>query len=187
MTGAPAGAATRPRLGGIRVGAVAALLMVVAGATHSGRTSAETSRFLPWTEAPPAAFALKDLAGRSTSMADYRGKVVLVSFWATWCEFCREQMLAMRRLREQLAGQPFEIVAVNYGESSAKVREYVRSLSVDFPVILDPSQEGARAWRVRVLPVSFVVAPDGRPRYTVLGEFDWASEEALETIRELLH
>jgi thiol-disulfide isomerase/thioredoxin len=119
-------------------------------------------------------------------MADYHGKVVLVSFWATWCEFCREQMLAMRRLREQLAGQPFEIVAVNYGESPAKVREYVRSLSVDFPVMLDPSQEGARAWRVRVLPVSFVVATDGRPRYTVLGEFDWASDEALETIRELL-
>jgi hypothetical protein len=95
-------------------------------------------------------------------------------------------MLAMRRLREQLAGQPFEIVAVNYGESPAKVREYVRSLSVNFPVMLDPSQEGARAWRVRVLPVSFVVATDGRPRYTVLGEFDWASDEALETIRELL-
>jgi peroxiredoxin len=186
MTGAPAGAVTRPRLGASRLGAAAALLMVVAGATSSRHAFAETSRFLPWTEAPPAAFVLKDLAGRSTSMADYRGKVVLVSFWATWCEFCREQMLAMRRLREQLAGQPFEIVAVNYGESPGKIREYVRSLSVDFPIILDPSQEGARAWRVRVLPVSFVVGTDGRPRYTVLGEFDWASDEALETIRELL-
>jgi hypothetical protein len=80
-------------------------------------------------------------------------------------------------------GQPFEIVAVNYGESPAKVREYVQSLSVEFPVILE---DGARAWRVRVLPVSFVVATDGRPRYTVLGEFDWASGKALETIRELL-
>jgi thiol-disulfide isomerase/thioredoxin len=185
MTREPAGAATRPRLGATRLGAVAALLIAVAGTT-TGSASAESSRFLPWTEAPPAAFVLKDLAGRPTSMADYHGKVVIVSFWATWCEFCREQMLAMRRLREQLAGQPFEIVAVNYGESPAKVREYVRSLSVDFPVMLDPSQEGARAWRVRVLPVSFVVATDGRPRYTVLGEFDWASDEALETIRELL-
>jgi thiol-disulfide isomerase/thioredoxin len=176
------------RLGVIRLGAAAALLMAVSGATgvSFGSASAETSRFLPWTEAPPAAFVLKDLAGRPTSMADYHGKVVIVSFWATWCEFCREQMLAMRRLRDQLAGEPFEIVAVNYGESPAKVREYVRSLSVDFPVILDPSQEGARAWRVRVLPVSFVVAADGRPRYTVLGEFDWASGEALDTIRDLL-
>src|SRR5262245_31754493 len=186
MTGVPVGAATRPRLGAARLRAVAVLLMVVAGAMSSGRAPAETSRFLPWTEAPPAAFVLKDLAGHPASVADYRGKVVLVSFWATWCEFCREQMLAMRRLRAQLSGQPFEIVAVNYGESPAKVREYARSLSVDFPVILDPSQEGARAWRVRVLPVSFVVAADGRPRYTVLGEFDWASDEALETIRELL-
>jgi thiol-disulfide isomerase/thioredoxin len=186
MTGGSGGAATRLRLGATTLGAAAALFMAVAAASSSGSASAETSRFLPWTEAPPAAVILKDLAGRPTSIADYHGKVVIVSFWATWCEFCREQMLAMRRLREQLAGQPFEIVAVNYGESPAKVREYVRSLSVEFPVILDPSQEGARAWQVRVLPVSFVVATDGRPRYTVLGEFDWASGKALDTIRELL-
>jgi thiol-disulfide isomerase/thioredoxin len=140
MTGESGGAATRLRFGATTLGAAAALFMAVAGATSSGSASAETSRFLPWTEAPPVAVILKDLAGRPTSITDYPGKVVIVSFWATWCEFCREQMLAMRRLREQLAGQPFEIVAANYGESPAKVREYVQSLSVEFPVILDPSQ-----------------------------------------------
>jgi len=105
-----------------------------------------------------------------------------VSFWATWCEFCRERMLAMQQLKQRLAGQPFEIVAVNFAESPTKVRDYVKSLSVDFRVVLDPNQDAVKAWRVRVLPVSFVVGADGRPRYTVLGEFDWASDDAVSTI-----
>ena len=147
--------------------------------------AAET-RFLPWTEAPPPAVVLKDLAGRPMALTDYRGKVVLVSFWATWCEFCKEQMLAMQQLKQRLAGAPFEIVAVNFAESPAKVRDYVKGLSVDFRVVMDPNQDAVRAWRVRVLPVSFLVAGDGRPRYSVLGEFDWASDESVDTIRRLL-
>src|SRR5262249_26955147 len=143
----------------------AALAAAVLCATLAVRPAAggETSRFIPWTDAPPAAVVLNDLAGRPTTMADYRGKVVLVSFWASWCEFCREQMLAMRELKGRLAGQPFEIVAVNFAESPPKVREYVKSLAVDFPVVLDPNQDGARAWRVRVLPGSYVCRADGRP------------------------
>jgi thiol-disulfide isomerase/thioredoxin len=167
-----------------RAAALAAAVLCATLAWRPG-TAAE-SRFIPWTDAPPAAVVLNDLAGRPSTMADYRGKVVLVSFWASWCEFCREQMLAMRELKGRLAGQPFEIVAVNFAESPPKVREYVKSLSVDFPVVLDPNQDGARAWRVRVLPVSYIVGADGRPRYTVVGEFDWASDEALTTIRALL-
>jgi thiol-disulfide isomerase/thioredoxin len=164
----------------------AALALAGAASTLSPAAAAETSRFVPWTEPPPPAVVLKGLDGGATSMADHRGKVVVVSFWASWCEFCEEQMRAMQQLKARLAGQPFEILAVNFGESPAKVREYVKTLSVDFPVVLDPNQAAMRAWRVRVLPVSFVVAPDGRPRYTVVGEYDWASAEAVETIRRLL-
>ncbi|HEV8676756.1 MAG TPA: TlpA disulfide reductase family protein [Methylomirabilota bacterium] len=173
-----------------RTAARRAVAMAVVGicATLAVRaaTAAEATRFIPWTDTPPPAVVLNDLAGRPSAMADYRGKVVLVSFWATWCEFCREQMLAMQQLKQRLAGQPFEIVAVNFAESPPKVREYVKSLAVDFPVVLDPNQDAAKAWRVRVLPVSFVVAADGRPRYTVVGEFDWASDEAINTLRQLL-
>ncbi|MGH7265853.1 MAG: TlpA family protein disulfide reductase [Candidatus Rokuibacteriota bacterium] len=164
----------------------AAVALVGAAAALSSAGASEATRFVPWTAAPPPAVVMKRLDGGATSMADYRGKVVLVSFWASWCEFCKEQMLALQQLKERLAGEPFEILGVNFGESRSKVRDYVRALSVDFPIVLDPNQEGMRAWRVRVLPVSFVVAADGLPRYTVVGEYDWASAEAVETIRRLL-
>jgi thiol-disulfide isomerase/thioredoxin len=158
--------------------------MAVVGARVGG--AAEASRFIPWSDPPPAAVVLKDLDGQATAMADYRGKVVLVSFWATWCEFCKEQMLAMQQLKQRLAGRPFEIVAVNFAESPVKVRQYVKSLPVDLRVLLDPDQDAARAWRVRVLPVSYLVGADGRPRYSVVGELDWASDDTLAVITKLL-
>ena len=92
----------------------------------------------------------------------------------------------MRTLRERLAGQPFEIVTVNYGESEAKVTAFFKSTGLDFHALLDPNQEAPRAWRVRVLPASFLVGRDGRVRYSVIGEIDWASDEALKTVRTLL-
>jgi cytochrome c biogenesis protein CcmG, thiol:disulfide interchange protein DsbE len=95
-------------------------------------------------------------------------------------------MATMRILKERLAGQPFEIVTVNYGESEAKVTAFFKSTGLDFPALLDPNQEAPKAWRVRVLPASFLVGRDGRVRYSVIGEIDWASDEALKTVRTLL-
>ncbi|HXG15934.1 MAG TPA: TlpA disulfide reductase family protein [Calidithermus sp.] len=163
-----------------------ALILGLAWSAAVRPAAADPSRFLPWTDPPPAAAALADLNGRPVSPDEFRGKVVLVSFWATWCEFCREQMLAMQRLKQRLAGQPFDILAINFGESTRRVREYLRDLPVDLRVAMDPDQSVARAWRVRVLPVNYLVGPDGRPRYTVLGEYDWASDEAVAMIRRLL-
>ena len=152
----------------------------------AGPAAADAPRFLPWTEASPASVKLNDLTGRPVTFEEYGGKVVLVSFWATWCTFCREQMLAMQQLKQRMAGQPFDIVAVNFGESPRRVREYLKDIPVDLRVIMDPDQEAAKAWRVRVLPVNYLVGTDGRPRYTVLGEFDWAGSEAMTMIRRLL-
>jgi thiol-disulfide isomerase/thioredoxin len=166
--------------------AVATLLLVAWLAAVPAAHAAEASRFVPWMDGPPAPVVLSDITGRPATMADYRGKVVLVSFWATWCEFCREQMLAMQALKERLAGAPFEILAVNFAESPARVRDYAKTLPIDFRVVLDPNQDGAKAWRVRILPVSFLVGPDGQPRYSLIGVYDWASDEAVETVRRLL-
>jgi len=150
------------------------------------RGHAETARFLPWKDAKTPPLALNDLAGRPHTLADHRGKVVLVNFWATWCEPCRDEMPSMQRLQERLAGRPFAILAVNHGESAARVSEFVKRAAVDFTVLLDPNQEAPRAWRVRVLPASFLVDAAGRVRYSVIGELDWTSDEAVNTVRRLL-
>ena len=145
----------------------------------------EPSRFVPWTrETPP--LALKDPAGRTVSLEDHRGKVVLLNFWATWCEPCREEMPSMRALQQRFAGQPFEVLAVNYGESASRVKEFLARERLELTVLLDPGQQAARAWRVRVLPGSFLVGRDGRVRFSVIGELDWASDEAVKVVSGLL-
>ena len=147
---------------------------------------AEPSRFIPWTQPDTPRLALPDLGGRAHSLADYRGQVVLINFWATWCEPCRDEMPSIRRLQALLAGRAFAVLAVNYGESEPRVTEFVKRMGVDFRVLLDADRDSPRAWRVRLLPASFVIGADGRVRYSVLGEMDWTSEEAVKTIRALL-
>ena len=143
------------------------------------------ARFVPWKGVKTPPLALRDLAGRPHALADYRGKVVLVNFWATWCEPCREEMPSMQRLKERFAAQPFAVLAVNYGEADMRAGEFLKRSSLDLTVLLDPSQDAARAWRVRVLPASFLVGPDGRVRYGVMGEIDWMSPAAIDTVRRL--
>ena len=92
----------------------------------------------------------------------------------------------MQRLKERLAGQPFAVLAVNYGEADTRASEFLKRSSLDLTVLLDPGQDASRGWRVRVLPASFLVGPDGRVRYGVIGEIDWMSAAAIETVRRLL-
>ena len=165
------------------IGIAVALAASLAAASTA---AADSERFIPWKGAGTPALSLKGVDGRPHSLADYLGKVVLVNFWATWCEPCRDEMPSMQKLEARLSGQPFATLAVNLGESPPRVREFAERLGLGFPVLLDPNQDASREWRVRVLPSSFVVAPNGRVRYAVVGEMDWASESAVTTVRALL-
>jgi thiol-disulfide isomerase/thioredoxin len=147
--------------------------------------AADASRFVPWRGETPG-LALKGLDGRAHTLGDYRGKVLLLNFWATWCEPCRDEMPSMRTLREKLAGHPFDVLVVNHGESVTRVQDFLAKERLDLIALLDPNKDAARAWRVRVLPGSFLVDREGRARYSVIGEFDWASDAALEAVRALL-
>jgi thiol-disulfide isomerase/thioredoxin len=146
---------------------------------------AEPTRFIPWADAPTPPLALNDLAGTPRTLDGYRGRVVLLNFWATWCEPCREEMVSMRKLSEKLTGQPFVVLLVNYGETRMRVADFVKREAIAFPTLLDPNQDAPRAWRVRVLPSSFLIGPDGRVRYSVIGEIDWASQAAIEMAERL--
>ena len=139
-----------------------------------------------WTGGGTPALVLKDMQGATHDLANYRGKVVLVNFWATWCEPCRDEMPSMQQLKRKLAGRPFEVLAINLAESENKVNDFLRRLPLDFTILLDRHSEARREWKVRVLPTSFVIAPDGGIRYSVIGDLDWADEMAARGLLQLV-
>ena len=134
--------------------------------------------------APP--LVLKDINGGAHDLARYRGKVLLVNFWATWCEPCRHEMPSMQRLKEKLAGRPFEVLAVNVDEPEARVRRFLDETRFALPVLLDTNKTATRAWSVRVMPTTFIVGPDGRIRYRLVGDLDWSSDTVVGTISQLM-
>ena len=111
----------------------------------------------PWAGGATPPLALQDLDGRPHRLEDYRGKVVLINFWATWCEPCREEMPSMNKLRASLTGQPFTVLAVNLAESESRVRRFMENVPLDFPVLLDRDTAAAKTWQARILPASFIV------------------------------
>ena len=140
----------------------------------------------PWGGGPTPTLELNDLGGGGHSLADYRGKVVLLNFWATWCGPCRDEMPSMELLKKKLSGRPFVVLAVNVDEPESRVRKFLAQLPLDFPVLMDPDKRATSAWKVRILPASFLIARDGRVRYTVTGELDWANEHVVRLVSELL-
>lgn len=141
-----------------------------------------------WTgalEAPP--IELSTLDGQRLALSDLKGKVLVVNFWATWCEPCIDEMPSMQRLQEALSGQPFEIVAVNYQEGEPRIRSFLQKVPVTFPILRDTDGGVARMWKVRIFPTSFVIDRTGSIRYSVVGAFNWSAPEAEKTLRTLLH
>lgn len=136
--------------------------------------------------APAPEVTLKDLDGKDVSLSQYKGQVVLVNFWATWCDPCRDEMPSIGRLRAALGGQRFEVLAVNLGEPESRIRAFRQKLSMDFPVLLDRDTAVAKAWNARILPASFIVGPDGRIAFSHLGELDWSQESVRQKIANLL-
>ena len=139
----------------------------------------------PWAGATPA-LELSDLQGTKHTLAGYRGKVVLVNFWATWCEPCREEMPSIERLRASLQDRPFVVLAVNLAEPESRIRKFLATMPLGFPVLLDRDSQTSRAWQAKLLPATYIVGPDGRIRYRHVGPLDWSAPEVRETILGLI-
>ena len=126
------------------------------------------------------------MEGKAVDLKDLQGRVLVVNFWATWCEPCRDEMPSLQRLREKLDGRSFDVLAVNYGESREKVLQFLGKEKVALPVLLDPEMETAKAWGVGGLPMTFLIDAEGRVRYSVFGERDWNAGESLALVEKLL-
>lgn len=139
----------------------------------------------PWRGGPTPALALDTVAGRPLSLADFRGRTVIVNFWATWCEPCVAEMPALERLRKRLAAKGVEVIGVNYAENAARIRPFVERFGLSFPVVRDHDGTARSAWHVEMFPTSFVVGPDQRIALRAAGEIDWDDPGVEAQIRAL--
>lgn len=131
-------------------------------------------------------FTLPTPDGQRFRLAEQRGKVLLVNFWATWCGPCREEMPAMQRLWQQQKNQGFVLVAVSVDVDPKVVRPYLTKYELTFPVALDPKLDVGNAYGVRALPSSFIVDREGYVAALALGPRPWDGDAAHSLIEGLL-
>jgi peroxiredoxin len=136
---------------------------------------------------PAPDFTLPGLAGKKVRLADAQGKkAVLINFWATWCVPCREEMPTLERLSRDRRSV-LDVLAVSVDTvGAAKVRAFVRELGLTFPVLLDPDLAVGRLYRVRALPISFIVDRTGIIRHREIGYRDWTDRESQVIVEEAL-
>ena len=136
--------------------------------------------------ATPPLFSGMTLDARQVSMADLRGKVLLVNFWASWCRECRPEMPALDRLHRELAPRGLVVVGINAREEREAVRRYAKDLDLTFALVLDPDGKINVAYGVVGLPTTFLVGRDGRAVALAVGPREWASAPGRAIIEALL-
>lgn len=136
-------------------------------------------------EAPD--FTLTDLSGASHTLSAYRGKVVFLNLWATWCPPCREEMPSMEKLHQRFASEGLVLLAVSEDEGPRDgIEIFVRSLGLTFPILLDPEGRLPGRFGVTGYPETFLIDRSGRIVQHIVGPADWFSPESQARIAELL-
>ena len=140
----------------------------------------------PWPASKPAPqLAGFDAAGKALALTSLRGQAVVINFWASWCEPCREEMPSLAQLARAHTGK-LHVLAVNYKESPVAVAQFVATTDLELPTLRDPDGALARAWGIRVFPSTVLIGADGRVRSVVRGSLDWNGAAAEPLIAPLL-
>ena len=135
---------------------------------------------------PTPALETVGLKGERVRLADFRGRAVLLNFWASWCEPCRAEMPALQSLPGLLGPDRLVVLAINFKETPRRALQFVQSTGLSLPVLMDPQGEHARAWDVRIFPTTILIDRQGRALYRVQGEVDWTGTVARSWLDELL-
>lgn len=154
------------------------LVTVLAYAARTGFTQLDQPRQAP-------EFKLEDLQGGSHSLAEHRGKVLIVNFWATYCKPCLKEMPSLQRAWEQLRDEDIEVLAIDVGEPRDWILEFKGIEAFRFPILLDEERVVAGEFGVKGIPTTFIVDPAGRIVIKAVGGFEWDSPEILEKVRAL--
>jgi peroxiredoxin len=163
------------------------LMLAVLPACQQERTSeARPTGVGEYTVAPD--FTLPDLNGTEISLAQYRGKVVLLNFWATWCPPCRLEMPTIEEAYQRYKDQGFEVVAVSVDAGpQSDVQEFVHEFDLSFQVLLDPNMEVLHTFQSFSLPTTVVIDRQGVIRSRELGYRDWTDAESTKLLTRLLN
>lgn len=135
----------------------------------------------------PPVLQLKNLQGNNVDLNNFRGKVVLVNFWASWCPPCVHEMPSMQRLSDRLSGKPFKILAVNMAEDDNTVKKFLQEkVNVRFTILMDRDGKALTRWKVFAFPTSYVIDRKGKIRLALFGAIDWMQDDVLLKINRLM-
>ncbi|MGW8301898.1 MAG: TlpA disulfide reductase family protein [Desulfobacterales bacterium] len=145
-------------------------------------------KFSPLRVGQPAPdFTLPGLDGKMVSLSDYRGHVVLVNVWATWCPPCVDEMPSMEKLYRELEGENFEILAVSIDALGQKaVAPFMKKYNLSFPALMDPDGTIKTLFQTTGVPESFIINQEGILIEKVIGPKDWATPPVVGFFRNLL-
>ncbi|WP_284620166.1 TlpA family protein disulfide reductase [Aquabacterium humicola] len=134
---------------------------------------------VPWPKnRPTPPLALPALDGPPWDLASARGQLLVLNFWASWCEPCRSEMPSLELLAERHLAQKLAVVAINFRENEAAIRRFVQQTALTLPIVRDVDGAAARAFGVRIFPSTVLIGRDGRAVFTVTGEVDWTGPQA---------
>ena len=121
-------------------------------------------------------------------LSEYKGKVILLNFWATWCPPCVKEMPSMQRLHDKFPEQDFEIIAISAGETQAAVESFMMSLDTEltFPILLDEKGRTFKDFGIRGLPMSFLFDREGKLIKTISGSREWDEEREVQLIEDAI-
>ncbi|MEW8030399.1 MAG: TlpA disulfide reductase family protein [Candidatus Thiodiazotropha sp.] len=149
-------------------------------------TSSADQGLLPEVRPLPApSFNLQDLEGGNHLLGDYRGRVAIVNFWASWCVPCRRELPSMNRAWRELQPKGIAMLAINLGDDAEAIRDFLIDFPIDFPVLLDHRGRTSQRWQVRGLPTTFVLNRRGEIIRRVVGEREWDDEILLYELQAL--
>jgi peroxiredoxin len=129
---------------------------------------------------------LKNIDGKEVDLKrDYAGKALLVTFWATWCPHCVEEIPSMNRALAQMDKERFAMVSVSYKDTDAIMNAFRKKVPMDFPVLMDRTGDVSKAWKVYAFPSSFLIDRSGRVRYSINTGAVWDAPDVLDKLREI--
>lgn len=135
---------------------------------------------------PAPDFALPDLKGQLHSLDDFRGRVVVLNFWATWCPPCIDEMPSLKKLHQALADRGVAVIAVSVDERFSDVPAFVQKFDLTFPVLYDEGKKVSRKYQSFKYPETYILDRDGRLKSKVVGPRDWSAPTVIRDMVDLL-